>query len=56
MRSSGKSSVKAHQTFVEDLIKWAHQEANENMKTSFALLTELTLLWTEIHNEFFGKD
>lgn len=55
MRSYGKSAVKAHQLFVEDLIKWAHHESHEAVKNTFSLLTELNLLWTEIHNEYFGK-
>lgn len=54
MRSYGKSAVKAHQMFVEDLIRWAHHEPHEGIKNSFSLLTELNLLWTEVHNEYFG--
>lgn len=55
MRTSGKNHIKAHQTFLEDLLKWAHHESNERIKNSFSLLLELNLLWTEIHNELLGK-
>lgn len=55
MRSYGKSSVKAQQMFVEDMIKWAHHEPHEGIKNTFSLLTELNLLWTEVHNEYFGE-
>ncbi|XKL65921.1 hypothetical protein PGB90_009341 [Kerria lacca] len=43
IRSAGKTSVQAHQTFIEDLLRWANQESNESIKNSFSFLTELNL-------------
>jgi hypothetical protein len=55
VRSTAKAFATAQNTASQDMLKWSSSEENLAIQDTFAQLSELNALWTEVQKDFAGE-
>jgi hypothetical protein len=55
VKSTAKAFATAQNTASQDMLKWSLSEENTAIKDTFAQLSELNTLWTEVQKDFAGE-
>lgn len=55
VRSTAKAFATAQNTASRDLLKWSLNEENFAIQDTFAQLSELNALWTDVQKDFTGE-
>jgi len=55
VRSTAKAFATAQNTASHDMLKWSSSEENPAIQDTFAQLSELNALWTDVQKDFTGE-
>lgn len=55
VKSTAKAFATAQNTASQDMLKWSSSEENLAVQDTFAQLSELNALWTEVQKDFTGE-